>query len=358
MPQHPLEWASMIIFDASPVGGQRLASALRKEGYRGKIEVCAKRAQIQKTIGLPSPTLVLVSASVIPSASDLAGALKVWSGKTVKLVFREPGFEALVKSTATRGVDYAPNALDRSGQSSPQSIARQLLQLEPRKPTLHGSAPQAVTAQRKPEVVLGSDPVASKAPAAPVSKRITAIGLGASTGGVEALQVVLKDLPVGLPPIVIVQHTRNNDGASLVQVLNRATQIDVVKAEHNMPIMAGRAYVACGREQHLRLGRSNLLRLELTDAPSVSGHRPSVDVLFDSMSELGNQVAAVLMTGMGKDGAAGLKKIRNRRGWTAAQDEATSLVYGMAKAAVEYGAAEEQLALNVIAPRLVEICRS
>ena len=97
--------------------------------------------------------------------------------------------------------------------------------------------------------------------------------------------------------------------------------------------------------------------LQLIAAPSVSGHRPSVDVMFDSLSELGSQVAAVLLTGMGQDGAVGLKRIRDRGGWAAAQDQDSSLVYGMPRAAAECGAVEEQLSLTNVAPRLVEICQ-
>jgi chemotaxis response regulator CheB len=310
------------------------------------------KKQVLGEVASAGPTLYLVGDVTFTKPGLPSDLLNLWAKRRCKVVFLTSNSELPVQATIVSSVDLEPRAIFPEGVAqSPEVVARKLLQFEP--------APQTRCRITRPVIARPAGQGAAKAPPdiAPktMSRRTTVIGIGASTGGVEALQVVLRDLPSSLPPIVIVQHTRSAGRNGLVQVLNRATDIDVVAAEQNVPLMPGRAYVACGRSHHLRLSRTNMLRAQLVEAPSVSGHRPSVNVMFDSLSELGNQVAAVLLTGMGNDGASGLKRIRDRGGWTAAQDERSSVVYGMPKAAAEAGAAKEQLSLGKVAQRLIEI---
>lgn len=358
MLDHPLNWAQIKVIDARPVRARRLVSAVRAAGYSGDVKAVHSKSQLLTETVVPGSALYLVADPAFVQAGIAREVLEFWLMNRCKVVFLEPGFEAFMPMMQAKALDFAPRAIDVEGGMAPAAIAKKILQFEP-------SAAKPIAPSPKPSAPEPLRPMAPKvrtpgrkqsnAQAAP--RRVAAIGIGASTGGVEALQVVLKALPSNLPPIIIVQHTRNADGNSLVQVLNRATDLDVVKAEHNVPLMAGRVYVACGRDHHVRLDRSNLLRLHLTEEPAVSGHRPSVDVMFESLSEMGGQAAAVLLTGMGKDGASGLKRIRDRGGWTAAQDKATSVVFGMPKAAQDLGAAQEELALEAVGQRLVQLCQ-
>lgn len=192
----------------------------------------------------------------------------------------------------------------------------------------------------------------------PKPGQISLIAIGASTGGIDALVEVLSSLDINTPPILIVQHTRNSDGASLIHVLNKASRLEVVPASHNAPLFPGRAYLMCGDQEHLTIGGSQKRTQKLVASDPVSGHRPSVDVTFRSVAEHGDSVLGVLLTGMGKDGAAGLKEIKDAGGWTIGQDEASSVVYGMPRAAFDIGGVCEQLPLSAVGPRIQLLTRA
>ena len=177
--------------------------------------------------------------------------------------------------------------------------------------------------------------------------------IGASTGGPPALAVVLKGLPLGFPlPIVIVQHIAPGFIKSLAQWLKRESLLSVKVATDGDLIGPGNVYLAPD-DHHLEIGREKNIRL--SDSPPVRGHRPSVDRLMESASNsYGKRTIGVLLTGMGSDGADGLKKIRESGGRTIVQDEATSLVYGMPREATLRGAAEIISPLEKIADDIVE----
>jgi two-component system response regulator WspF len=179
------------------------------------------------------------------------------------------------------------------------------------------------------------------------------VALGASTGGPSALAEVLRALPPNPGvAIAIVQHVDVQFVASFTEWLNEQTQLPVRIAEPGEPLVRDTVLV-CGREDHLVLGADGLLAYQ--EEPKDLAYRPSVDVFFNSLADHhDNQSVAVLLTGMGKDGAAGLKSLREK-GWrTVAQDQATCAVYGMPKAAKEIDAAEEILPLEGIGARLIK----
>ncbi|GAB3286084.1 protein-glutamate methylesterase/protein-glutamine glutaminase [Parahaliea aestuarii] len=178
--------------------------------------------------------------------------------------------------------------------------------------------------------------------------------LGASTGGTEALRSILERLPANAPATLIAQHMPGGFTRSFAQRLNRLCQIEVKEAEDGERILPGHAYIAPG-DSHLRLARSGANYIARLDGgPPVNRHRPSVDVLFKSAAEqAGRNAIGVLLTGMGKDGAQGLLTMREAGAQTVAQDEASSLVFGMPREAIALGGAGEVLALDDIAPSLL-----
>jgi len=182
--------------------------------------------------------------------------------------------------------------------------------------------------------------------------------IGASTGGVEALKTLLMDLPQDCPPTLVTQHMPERFTAAFANRLNRECPMAVSEATDRQRIEPGCVYIAPGGAHHLELAREGTAFVcRLTDAEPMSGHRPSVDVLFRSGARVaGSQVIGVILTGMGKDGAEGLLELRKAGARTLGQDEATSLIYGMPRVAFERGAVERQFPLTELAGAIVERC--
>jgi len=180
------------------------------------------------------------------------------------------------------------------------------------------------------------------------------VALGASTGGTEATAQVLAALPSGFPAIVISQHLPVAFSASYAQRLDNNCQMKVKLAEHGEQIIPGHVYLAPG-EQHLLVKRDGARYIcSLNDGPPVNRHRPSVDVMFRSVAQnVGPNAIAVMLTGMGADGAEGMKEMLDAGAYTLIQDEATSVVWGMPGSAYKLGAAKDVKALNKIAPTLL-----
>ena len=184
------------------------------------------------------------------------------------------------------------------------------------------------------------------------------IAIGASTGGVAALEGLLSELPIGLPPIVIVQHILPSFGRAFAERLDAQGAIRVVEAGHGTPLTAGNAYLAPAHT-HLKVASTQgELRAFLSTAPPVRFHRPSVDVLFYSIAELPRvRAVGVLLTGMGRDGADGMLALRRAGATTIAQDQASSVVFGMPKEAIASGAAKHVVPLQEIAGAIVAAVR-
>lgn len=187
-----------------------------------------------------------------------------------------------------------------------------------------------------------------------ISNRSTLIAIGASTGGTEALKEVLVLLPKEIPPLVIVQHIPPVFSTAFAKRLNELCPFEVKEAEDGDLVTCGRALIAPGGWQMAVEPSEKGLRVKVIDAAPVNRHKPSVDFLFDSVSQyVGKNSIGVILTGMGADGAKGLLRMRKTGARTIGQDEASSVVYGMPKAAVEIGAVEEVHSLENIADVLV-----
>jgi len=182
------------------------------------------------------------------------------------------------------------------------------------------------------------------------SERIIAVG--ASTGGTEAIREFLIGMTAESPGIVIVQHMPENFTRMFAERLDGLCQINVKEAEHNDPILPGHAYIAPGGK-HLWVKREEgQLLCKLSTEPPMNLHRPSVDFLFLSAAKhVGPDAVGVIMTGMGRDGAQGMLKMKEKGCWTIAQDEATSVIFGMPREAIEAGAVHEVAPLGRLAER-------
>jgi two-component system chemotaxis response regulator CheB len=212
----------------------------------------------------------------------------------------------------------------------------------------------------KVRAAAASDVRARTAPAAPAARLRTAaappgalIAIGASTGGVEAIRRVLGDMPPDCPPIVIAQHMPAGFTTRFAARLDELSAISVVEAEDRLPLESGHAYVARG-DWHLRVERSSgQLKCRLGQDEPISGHRPSVDVLFESVARVAGPMAVgAILTGMGRDGARGLRLMREAGAYTVGQSPASALVYGMPRVAFEEGAVMEQAPVELVAARL------
>jgi two-component system chemotaxis response regulator CheB len=182
------------------------------------------------------------------------------------------------------------------------------------------------------------------------------IAIGASTGGTEAIKEVLIRLPPDTPGIVITQHIPKLFSGAFARRMDACCQVSVCEAEDGQQILRGHAYVAPG-DMHLLLVRDGARYVcRLDDGPPVNRHKPSVDVLFRSVAQqAGRNAIGVILTGMGKDGALGLKEMRDAGARTVAQDEATSIVWGMPGEAVAVGGAADVLPLGDIWSRVLQL---
>jgi len=181
------------------------------------------------------------------------------------------------------------------------------------------------------------------------------IAIGGSTGGTVALQQVLTALPHNSPGIVAVLHMPEHFTAAYARRLDELCAIEVREAQNGDAVVRGRALIAPGNK-HMLLSRSGArYRVIVKDGPTVNRHRPSVDVLFKSVARFaGRNAVGIIMTGMGADGALGLKTMRDEGARTIAQDETSSVVFGMPREAIRLGAAERVVSLGAIAGTALE----
>jgi len=239
------------------------------------------------------------------------------------------------------------------GRNASESIATVSKELIPLITALGGKSRRSLTGQS-----------VFKAPSTFVPTRIEramiprVVVIGSSTGGPQALRTVLTQIPVDFPlPILIVQHMPPMFTPMLARHLEKDTGRPTSEGAPGMPVLGGHTYVAPG-DYHMQLvRRSDQVTLELTQAPQEHFCRPSVNPLFRSAASLyGSGVAALMLTGMGEDGLEGSREVASRGGWIVAQDETSSVVWGMPGAIVKAGLAQEILPLEEIAPALLRRC--
>ena len=274
----------------------------------------------------------------------------------------EHGAEVTLDALAVGAVDYLPKPkidiaatlTDYADELRAKIRSAATARVRPYTGAAAGSGGAAVVPR------LGVDAVLAKAPVRRqfrTTDRIIAIG--ASTGGTEAIKEVLVQLPADTPGVVITQHIPKAFSTPFARRMDACCQMTVYEAQDGQLILPGHVYIAPG-DQHLLVVRDGARYVcRLDDGPPVNRHKPSVDVLFRSVAQqAGRNAIGVILTGMGKDGALGLKEMREAGSPTLAQDEATSVVWGMPGEAVALGAAAEMLPLGEVAARLTALAEA
>lgn len=262
--------------------------------------------------------------------------------------FTEAGSETTLKALELGAIDFIGKPRAGGGRSM-ESYAEDLVEKIRAAQGARLRRPMSSSAA-SPAAASVMTPVAKSGLAA--SGKI--VFVGASTGGTEAIKEFLLGIPADCPPILVVQHMPEAFTASFAHRLDSLCAPRVIEAQGNEKVEPGTVYIAPGHS-HLLIRRGNAGYLtELAAAPPVNRHRPSVDVLFDSAATLvGRKAIGVILTGMGKDGAQGLLRLRQAGARTFGQDEASCVVYGMPREAFLVGAVEEQCPLDQMARRVV-----
>lgn len=276
--------------------------------------------------------------------------------------FAEPGTMLAMRALAAGAVDVLPkprisptglaedNGLLDVLRAAAQAKVGPPRVLRPRTTTLPGIVVPAAPKRLPPRPPARTDVTGSFRMA-----NDAIVAIGASTGGTEALRDILRAMPYDAPGIVIVQHMPAGFTAAFAEHLNASCKIEVLEASPGDRVMPGRALVARGNRHLIVQRRGFDLVVELTDEAPVCRHRPSVDVLFHSVANLlGRNAVGVILTGMGADGSAGLLAMKRAGAPTIAQDEATSVVFGMPKEAIDLGAVDVVLPLPRIAAGILQ----
>lgn len=259
--------------------------------------------------------------------------------------YTEAGSETTLRALELGAVDFIGKPRADGGRTM-EDYAEELLDKL--------RAAKSARLRRRPQAVAGTAPVVPVvAPARPIgSGRV--IFLGASTGGTEAIKDFLMGIPANCPPILIVQHMPEAFTGSFARRLDSLAAPRVIESAGGERVEPGTVYIAPGHS-HLQIRRAaGGYQTELLSSAPVNRHRPSVDVLFDSAaSVVGAQAVGVILTGMGKDGAQGMLRMRQAGARTFGQDEASCVVYGMPREAFLVGAVEEQCPLDDMARRVM-----
>ena len=240
----------------------------------------------------------------------------------------------------------------RAASQARVSKIKTLSDLHAAPPAAHKANVDAASRAAAPHAQVAAPQPTSQSAMAQTTERVVAIGT--STGGTQALETVLTALPRVTPGIVVVQHMPEKFTASFAARLNQICAMEVREAQHNDRVMPGLVLIAPGG-RHMMMKRSGAYyHVDVVDGPVVSRHKPSVDVLFRSVAKAaGRNALGVIMTGMGDDGASGLKEMFDAGARTVAQDEASCVVYGMPKEAVKRGAVEKTVPLTGIAAEIL-----
>ncbi len=281
-----------------------------------------------------------------------------------KIMSQQPIPTIIISSLTDRGTQTAIRALELGAVeviSKPRLHAVEFFNEYKDKITNAIKAASSARVHRRSNInhvpqKLSADAIISKKPLRSMIKTTEKIvAIGASTGGTEAILNILRELPYDSPGIVVVQHMPEQFTKSFAKRLDELCKISVKEAENNDPIIRGRALIAPGNH-HLLIRRSGAKYLvQINDGPPVNRHRPSVDVLFRSTAQYaGNNSLGIILTGMGADGAKGLLEMKDAGAHTIAQDEKTSIVFGMPKEAIKLEAAKQVLPLKQIASSLLK----
>lgn len=296
------------------------------------------------------PTPVVVCAARLTLA-DQAVQQALAAGATAFAVRRAPTTAARAVSASGAATDSDAALISAVRQAARTTVAPPAARASP--PT-HPPAPFTAPAP----LYTSAPPPASSARIAAGRPATRVVAIGISTGGVQSIEAVLRQLGPDAPGIVLVQHMPEKFTASFAARLNSQYTLEVLEARDGDVVLDGRVLIAPGGKQMSLRRAAGQYMVEVRDGPPVNHHRPSVDVLFSSVARCaGRNALGIIMTGMGGDGARGLLEMHEAGAWTAAQDEASCIVFGMPAEAIRLGAADDVLSLNRIAEWIMTISR-
>ncbi|MEM6524522.1 MAG: chemotaxis response regulator protein-glutamate methylesterase [Bacteroidota bacterium] len=333
----------VLVVDDSAVVRQSLSRILDSDSHIQVVGVASDPFVAAKKIGKQVPDVITLDIEM-PRMDGITFLQRIMSQHPIPVVIisslTAKGSELAIRALEFGAVDIIQKntlSVDTFSESAQQIIdvvraaGKSVIRRKTRLQT-----PQAdTTASNKSNLTITSNKI---------------IGIGASTGGTEAIKTVLEQMPIDCPGIVIVQHMPEVFTRSFAQRLDSLCKIEVKEAQDGDSILRGRALIAPGN-YHMGIRRSgSKYHVHIQNGEPVNRHRPSVDVLFESMAKhAGQNAVGLIMTGMGNDGAKGLLAMHKAGAFTLAQDEKSSVVYGMPKEAIKLGAVHKVAALKMLA---------
>lgn len=334
---------TVLVVDDSPTMRGLLTAALRRDPEIEVVGSAADPLEAREAIKRLNPDVITLDVEM-PNMNGLEFLEKIMRLRPMPVVMVSTLTQAGAETTVAALEMGAVDAIGKPMDGTPAATAFAEL------------ATKVKTAGRSRVRARGDAPAAPPPVATdyrPDPNHVLAIG--ASTGGVEALLTILQGFPADCPATVITQHMPATFTKSFAARLDKVCAPTVAEAEDGAPVKPGHVYIAPGGEAHLEVSGA-APRCRLVRSETVNGHRPSVDVLFHSVARLGRPMTGVILTGMGKDGAQGLLAMRAAGARTLGQDENSSVVYGMPRAAHEIDAVERQLPLHRLRPAILDLC--
>ena len=335
----------VLIVDDSPLTRLLYTELLNSDTDIEVIGEASNAMEAEERIKALKPTVVTLDVKM-PKVDGLAFLEKLMKENPMPVVMvsalTQKGAMATIKALELGAIDYVSKPLQRQKEEGLMALKDDLI----RKVRIASQAKVRGTVTTNPDTV--------KAPPIGLDTH-KIVAIGASTGGVEALGKILSRIPTNFPPILIVQHMPKRFTESFAKRLNTLCEIKVHEAKDGQRIFSGNAYIAPGGLQ-LRIANDDNgdYYCKVEEGERVSGHCPSVDVLFDSVAEeVEEHAIGVILTGMGKDGSNGMLKMKQNGAQTIGQSEDSCVVYGMPKAAVNNNAVDTEVHLDDVAQEIV-----
>jgi two-component system chemotaxis response regulator CheB len=348
----PRRRIKVVVVDDSALARHLISRLLKSDRDIDVVGIASDPYNARDVIKSTNPDVVTLDVEM-PNMDGIAFLEKIMRLRPMPVV--------MVSSLTQRGADITLQALELGAVDFVTKPSIDVERgLDAKREELVGKVKAAAQARIKP---LTARPAAVAPPpvarGAPLRGTDSIIAIGSSTGGVDALRQVVCGLPPDAPGVLIAQHMPAGFTARFAERLDGLAQVRVRQAEDGQRILPGHVHIAPG-DKHLKLARSGAQYLcRLSDDAPVGGHKPSVDVLFHSVAAVaGGKSVGVILTGMGRDGAMGLRAMREAGARTLGQDEQSCVVYGMPKAALNEGAVEEEVSIQQMAAAILDRCHS
>lgn len=340
-----------LVVDDSALMRQLITKALTEDGEIDVVGTAADPIEAREKIKKLNPDVLTLDIEM-PNMDGLSFLEKIMRLRPMPVV--------MVSTLTAAGADATIRALELGAidfHLKPTRADRFLAEAAEIREKVKAAAKAQFPVTRDPRS--GKNAIDPIQPSAGYRPDARLIAIGSSTGGVEALHVLLSRFPQNCPPTVITQHMPEHFTQAFASRLDQKIRPHVTEAFDNAIFEPGSVVIAPGGSRHLRIVRSGRRwQCRLNEEPPISGHRPSVDCLFESVAECaGHQAIGVILTGMGADGAKGLRMIHDRGGRTLGQSKESCVVYGMPRVAREMGAVDEELPIDRIPDAIFRICQ-